>query len=273
MFPPCWDTMYREHCYTTSPPLSSTLENSRLDGGGLATESCQAEFLSEVLGTAPLSDPSHVAKPMVVQSAGKPRPLTKFSEQTLLLKPLHKSLYSHISKKAWLCRGELSAEKLDAAGFKRGFGNLVSGDYKSATDNLPLEVAEAILRVALFNATRVPEGISSYAERILRPLFRYRGEFVEVTSGQQMGSLLSFPLLCIQNYIAFRWAVRRHFGSRDAEPKIPVLINGDDILFQCEDPTFYGSWIEVVGKVGLEVERTKTSVAEDYGSLNSTLLR
>jgi len=165
----------------------------------------------------------------------------------------------------------VTADKLDKAGFLRGRGSLVSGDYKSATDNLPLEVAVEILRVALSRATRVPEGISEYALKVLRPLFLYRGEEVEVVSGQQMGSLLSFPLLCVQNYIAFRWAVRGHFG--DNPPHLPVLINGDDILFQCVDTTFFDAWIGVVGAVGLEVERTKTSFAEDFGSLNSTLLR
>jgi hypothetical protein len=207
---------------------------------------------------------------MVVQSAGKPRPLTKFSEDCLTLKPLHKALYDRLSVLGWVCRGDLTAEKLDKAGFVRGEGELVSGDYKSATDNLPLAVAEEVLKVALRNATRVPEGIAEYAMRVLRPLFLYSGEEIEVSSGQQMGSLLSFPLLCAQNYFAFRWAVRKHFG---ANVRMPVLINGDDILFQCKDPSFFGSWVKVVGAVGLEVERTKTSVAEDYGSLNSTLLR
>jgi hypothetical protein len=273
IFPNDWDVSYREHCYTTSPPLSSTLESSRAKGGGLNTAMTQSEFLEETLGTSRLSSSSNVARPMVVQSAGKPRPLTKFSEDCLTLKPLHKALYDRISHLGWVCRGDVTAEKLDRAGFLSGRGSLVSGDYKSATDNLPLEVAEEILRVALSRATRVPEGISEYALKVLRPLFLYRGEEVEVVSGQQMGSLLSFPLLCVQNYIAFRWAVRCHFGSPD--PQFPVLINGDDILFQCVDPcrSFYASWIRVVGDVGLEVERTKTSVDEDYGSLNSTLLR
>lgn len=270
IFPAAWDVTYREHCYTTSPPLSSTLENSRAKGGGLSTHLTQAEFLEQTLGTSPVFSSSRKARPLVVQSAGKPRPLTKFSEDCLTLKPLHKAIYDRISRLGWVCRGDVTAEKLDKAGFVRGAGDLTSGDYKSATDNLPLVVAETILGVALRNASRVPEGISSYARSVLRPLFIYHGEEVEVSSGQQMGSLLSFPLLCVQNYVAFRWAQRKHFGKSIC---MPVLINGDDILFQCGDPAFYGSWVKVVGEVGLEVERTKTSVAEDFGSLNSTLLR
>jgi len=274
LFPVGWDVTYREHCYTTSPPLSSTLENSRAKGGCMSTTLVQSEFLEQTLGTSRLKSSSVVTRPMVVQSAGKPRPLTKFSQDCLVLKPLHKSIYDRISRLGWVCRGDVTAEKLDRAGFLSDRGSLISGDYKSATDNLPLEVAEEILRIALSRASRVPEGISDYALKILRPLFLHDGEEVEAVSGQQMGSLLSFPLLCVQNYIAFQWAVRQHFGHADV-PKIPVLINGDDILFQVVDPgrTFYSSWVRVVGAVGLEVEQTKTSVSDDYGSLNSTLLR
>lgn len=266
-----WDRTYREHCYTTGPPLSSTLESGRKDGGGLNISLSQSEYLEMTIGmTHDLAPPSVCAKPMLVQSAGKPRPLTKFSEDMLLLKPLHKSIYDLISTKKWLARGTPDAEMLDRAGFRKGNGDLVSGDYKSATDNLPLEVAEAILGVILSKSTRVPEGIKSYALRILRPLFLYKGEEIEASSGQQMGSLLSFPLLCIQNYLAFRWAVR----TSDLESKdIPVLINGDDILFQSPSTSFPSRWMGVVGEVGLEVEQTKTSVSPDFGSLNSTLYR
>uniref|UniRef100_A0AAU7YE01 RNA-dependent RNA polymerase n=1 Tax=Exserohilum turcicum ourmia-like virus 3 TaxID=3229042 RepID=A0AAU7YE01_9VIRU len=267
-----WDRTYREHCYTTGPPLSSTLESGRSAGGGLNTSLDQATFLESTLGmTAELPPHDIRAKPMLVQSAGKPRPLTKFSEQTLLLRPLHKSIYDHLSTKKWLARGTPDAEMLDRAGFRRGIGDLVSGDYKSATDNLPLEVAETILETILRRSSRVPEGIASYARRILRPIFLYKGEEIVVSSGQQMGSLLSFPLLCLQNYLAFRWAVRNSTGLEALN--IPVLINGDDILFQAPAPSFVQRWREVVGLVGLEVELSKTSVAEDFGSLNSTLYR
>jgi hypothetical protein len=276
IFVPAWDSTYRDHCFTTNPPLSSTLENERRTGGGLNTTFSQHEFLQITLGTLPVGFADNSMKPMVVQSAGKPRPLSKFSDRTLVLKPLHKALYDRLSSQRWLCRGDLKAETLDKAGFKFGFGSLVSGDYKSATDNLPLAAASAILEVALANATRVSESVSDYARSLLRPIILWGGEEYEMSSGQQMGSLLSFPLLCLQNYVAFRWALRSfkpdgftRFLPRD----VPVLINGDDILFQADDPRLFSHWVKVVGDVGLEVETTKTSFSSEFGSLNSTLVR
>lgn len=84
-----------------------------------------------------------------------------------------------------------------------------------------------------------------------------------------MGSFLSFPLLCLQNRFAFLWAFR---WLPDKGRSLPCLINGDDILFQ-SGPRASDSWMSVVGELGLEVERTKTSVDAEVGTFNSTLLR
>lgn len=84
-----------------------------------------------------------------------------------------------------------------------------------------------------------------------------------------MGSMLSFPLLCLQNRIAFLFS-GASVGIDCSE--FPCLINGDDILFR-SGPRFSEHWMRVVSTLSLEVERTKTSVSPDYGSLNSTLCR
>jgi len=304
LFPVGWDSSYRSHCFTTTPPLSACAERAQSGGGQLADMPIDhASFLDATLHGRLGSDRA-MAVLGVVQSAGKPRPLASFSSDTLVLKPLHKAIYDQLSSKRWLLRGDLTNDQLLKAGFREGGGSLVSGDYRSATDNLPIEVAEAILDVAVSNATRVPGAIGDYAKRVLRPhVFFDRYEYLandgrycsdkkmglpcshgghsvdveyhkssadfKMRASQQMGSLLSFPLLCAQNFIAFRWAC---FKTRTRSRNIPLLINGDDILFQAS-PEFAASWMEVVGRVGLEVERTKTSVDESFGSLNSTLVR
>jgi hypothetical protein len=49
-----------------------------------------------------------------------------------------------------------------------------------------------------------------------------------------------------------------------------VLINGDDILFQKSG--HFDKWCSAIQSVGLTVERTKTSVENSWGTINSTLL-
>lgn len=286
LFPLGWDSSYRKHVESTGPVLSATLDATRSAGGGTSIEMDQDEFFRKAYGAEEFQL-VHECEALVVQSAGKPRPLTKYKAESILLKPLHKSMYDRLSGFGWLLRGDLTPDALDNAGFRKGKGGLVSGDYRSATDNLPLDAAEAILDVALENACYVPESVRDSAKQLLRPLlvavershqgFVLNREFLGVvSSGQQMGSLLSFPLLCAQNYIAFRWAMRsyRPDGFQRFLPlDIPVLINGDDILFQTPDPRFFDAWVGTVKGVGLEVEMSKTSFSDDFGSLNSTLVR
>jgi len=270
MFRKGWDAgLYSDFCYTNTPGLAGTVDSTRLQGGCLGAVQDQVELLDRTLGLVPYETVSCDAQLMVVQSAGKPRPLTKFRSSDLTLRPLHKSLYEHLSRTTrWLCRGDPTAEKLKRAGFVKGGGVLVSGDYRSATDNLSLEVAELILDVILENTVSVPHSVKEHARLILRPILwnvEHGLEF-EVSRGQMMGSYLSFPLLCLQNFLSFDFA--RVGAGLD---RCPLMINGDDILFQVSDETFPRAWMGVVKTLGLEVEETKTSVSAEFGTLNSTL--
>jgi len=286
-----WDTGYEGYCRRFSPPLKGVLESGRSSGGSLGyLANCRGNDHSDYLETALFGRENFRTGPLgrltgalqVIQSAGKPRPLTTFSADGAYLRPLHKTIYDRLSKQKWLSRGDVTSDSLRRAGFKQGLGTLTSGDYASATDNLSIEVMEACLEAMLGNCAVVPPNIREFALSACRPfLFASREEWLlssgldqpedfstvgEPRKGQMMGSYLSFPLLCLQNYLAFRWS------TRQVRSKIPVIINGDDILFQ-SDVSTSSAWMVDVGVLGLQVEPTKTSVSDDYGSLNSTLLR
>lgn len=271
LFKKGWDASYESFCLTTTPPLSSVavfdgVGGSRASGGCLGQ--CGGEqdsFLDAVLhGEGDLG--SVRGKLLVVQSAGKPRPLSKFCASTLGLKPLHKTIFSFLKRFKWLLTGDPDTEKISRAGFRFGGGDLVSGDYASATDGLSIEVAQAILETMFSSSVFVPSNVKEFALRALRPVLGWDLDEVSVSSGQMMGSYLSFPLLCLQNYLAFRWSLR---GVCDGS-KVPVLINGDDILFQKSG--HFSKWCSSIQSVGLTVERTKTSVENDWATINSTLL-
>nr|WAK78006.1 MAG: RNA-dependent RNA polymerase [Botourmiaviridae sp.] len=268
-----WDYRWGSKEQTFSPSLGSCIGKSRKHGGQLSTLAAagQSSWRESLNQPQPGSLEGEL---LLVDSSGKPRALTRFASEAASLRPLHGLLYDRLSTFGWLCRGDITAEKLHAAGFalSRREEPLTSGDYKSASDNLSIEVAEAILDVAWSNSKHVPSNVFRYAMAAQRPLLAYeddeglRSTFVP-TRGQMMGSYLCFPLLCLQNYLAFRYA-EQQFGVEGTS----VLINGDDILFQSSQ-AFSDFWMSVVGGLGLEVEPTKTSVSTEYGSLNSTLLR
>lgn len=275
LFPPGWDRkLYEEAVATCSPSLSGAVDCRRSDGGVLGSEIDHAQFLSACYGAMEFSIPMR-AELTVVQSAGKPRPLSKPPSEAIVLKPLHAAIYNRISRESWLSRGDVTADSLRRAGFcaPDDSGLLTSGDYKSATDGLSIEVAERLLSVLLRNSVSVPDSVKRTAMESLRvTLFSevIVKEF-EISTGQMMGMFLSFPLLCLQNYVAFRFACLK-FGGPSFFRTVPVLINGDDILFRSSGD-FSSQWMAWVSSLGLEVELTKTSVARSFGSLNSTLLR
>jgi len=79
----------------------------------------------------------------------------------------------------------------------------------------------------------------------------------EVTHGQMMGAYLSFPLLCLQSYLAARWAMRGHKAS--------YLVNGDDCLVSSDayvSPESYPS--------GWKLNDNKTIRSEVVAEVNST---
>jgi hypothetical protein len=78
-----------------------------------------------------------------------------------------------------------------------------------------------------------------------------------------MGNLLSFPFLCLTNYLAFRYLVRR---------KVPVLINGDDIVFRANKDEAV-KWMDGIQRTGLVLSKGKTLVDHQFFSLNSTFFR
>lgn len=115
----------------------------------------------------------------------------------------------------------------------------LSIDYSAATDGLSAELSSEIMR-ALLNSL-APLNLNYYnlllgvlaPHRVVYP--KVEGvtlEPVDQQNGQLMGSVLSFPVLCLAN-LALYLIVRRfyHPGASVAELLAAVLINGDDMLY------------------------------------------
>ena len=260
LFPVGWDRAYRSAVFSYTPSSTSCLEYSRSSGGlqRWLTERGVDWFQDQCLGAGPGSIPFPV-KYMIVRTSGKDRGVTIASGAQALLAPLHRLIYNHLSGQPWLLRGEARGRKFSSFR-KREDEVFVSGDYESATDNLNVDVAEFILRRILGRCRNVPEGIREFAISSLRAEVRYSaGIVVHQKRGQLMGNFLSFPLLCLQNYLAFRFLLPR---------PVPVKINGDDIVFRCRR-TEFDIWAEGVGACGLTLSRGKTMVHRTLFSLNS----
>lgn len=190
-----------------------------------------------------------------VPTAGKVRPLGVPSLDYDYLGPLHKTMYNCLTKQKWLLRGKPTSKRISQV---CTYAWQTSVDLVSATDGLRLDVADIILETAFRSSHSVPGAIKVMAHESLRPLVcKTEGEFSYVTFGQMMGTYLSFPLLCVQSYIAARWAAR----GLDAN----FLVNGDDTLISADRPIEKDRYPR-----GFQLNELKTMRQTNAAEINST---
>lgn len=137
----------------------------------------------------------------------------------------------------------------------------LSGDYTAATDNFPMSVTEALLEGIL---EFIPHpATKAWARYECSPhVIEYpKGKLGEQTSGQLMGSLLSFPLLCFLNDFIV---------SRAGFPKGSYLINGDDVVAKGPMSSI-STWRASAPQVGLSLSLGKNFIDPDFCTVNSQL--
>jgi hypothetical protein len=121
----------------------------------------------------------------------------------------------------------------------------LSGDYKEATDRLNVHLSDDLIEMSL-DCLRVWDpwmrrGCRAVLleQELVYPIIKGRDKIPNLvqSSGQLMGSNLSFPILCLANVAVF-WTALNEYLTEISQPLItnlqdlPVLINGDDVLFK-----------------------------------------
>jgi hypothetical protein len=258
-----WDRRYRRKVASATISTSATTDSNRASGGARADPNrvSQLVFSNQCLGLESIPAPGPV-KVAEVPDGGKIRVVTIGGVERAVLKPLHGLMYDHLSQFDWLLRGDAKPKSFKDFTLQPE-EVFVSGDYESATDNLSLEMYEVLLKSVLDRCDYVPDSIKDFAIKSARSTLIYKGREYIQRRGQLMGNLLSFPFLCLTNYLAFKYSVRR---------KVPLKINGDDIIFRGTQAECDG-WKEMVGKCGLTLSKGKTLVDSRFFSLNSTFFR
>nr|UUW21041.1 MAG: putative RNA-dependent RNA polymerase [Plasmopara viticola lesion associated ourmia-like virus 50] len=255
IYPPGWDSSYVDAIGRYAPNSSSCTERSLAKGGSRA-ESNLDEYLSAVIGERDCSLSPYVLKS--INTSGKQRLLTVTPKDLAVLKPLHKLMFGRIRKQRWSLIGPPRTLSFEKAGFKFEHP-ILSGDYKGATDNLDLRVSQAILEAVLVTATTIPASVKQLARMSLLPDIQLGDKILTNRRGQMMGAFLSFPLLCLYNRVCSAFSLGRH---------TPMLINGDDLVAETPDPS---PWFDILPRVGLEPEKSKTSYERGKAEINSTL--
>jgi len=205
-------------------------------------------------------------------SSGKPRVVTLYSaENTSILAPLHYSLYDSLRRKGWLLVGNPTSKHIGAL----NGADFISVDYQAATDNIKLKYVRTAIEVLINKATGLDED-EIRAMRVLGNL-KLVGDDRIAESGQPMGSVFSFPLLCLINKTVVDMALTTLLRERKISFKEwsahRLWVNGDDLVTrEPRGNTDLRRRIAQTGaKVGLVLNEEKTMVHSAKCEINSTL--
>jgi len=224
------------------------------------------------------------------------------------MKPIQKAMWTALRrKKQFVLVGEpLQRTHLDQVlQFWQPGQKVVSADFEATTDNssgrmLGLVWAEVSKRLPpalgkLASSAICPQVIEyppsdgfRLTEFVKKPSSRKgcselhmtfdEGPFIACESptpflqlnGQLMGSPLSFPLLCIENF-AVLWASLEHYLGRNISPdEVHCLVNGDDLLFLGSDK-MVETWKITARSCGFLPSLGKNFVSDRFCQLNSEL--
>jgi len=243
-------------------------------------------FMDHVLSTA-MSEKKRVGL-VALSEALKVRVISKMPPYTTTaLKPLQRFLWKQlVDNPAFrlLAEPKVTVEYLtERLGVnlppRYGYN---SGDYKAATNGLHSWASELVCRsiahfVGLSSAETELFVSSLVGHWIEYPSQLWNGQGAPMEfrrgknqrRGQLMGSITSFPVLCLINAAMSRWAMEvdqnRVISLRDSS----LCINGDDVLFKCTD---FGLevWSRLTSFVGLTPSIGKSYFSRYYLNINST---
>jgi hypothetical protein len=219
----------------------------------------------------PIAVPVALAEALKIRVISKGPPMTYF-----VLKPLQRwlwrTLHSHSSGTFRLIGEEVTEDIVNKQlGTLREGESYLSGDYKAATDNLrgwiSNYIVEEITRVA-----GLDEDTSELFKRALTghiiesPL---TGERQHQLQGQLMGSVVSFPVLCIANAAICLWTRETSVGRSLTLKTANMLVNGDDLVLRC-DANAFRFWKLLAEYSGMKPSIGKCYFSREFLHINST---
>lgn len=236
----------------------------------------------------PLVEPVGLAEFLKVRVITKGPPLTY-----TVLKPFQKFLWGVLRRyPAFKLIGEVvTAEYMyEILGRLNEDEEFTSGDYQASTDNLHSWLTEAIVDEMFkcfleYNPGYAQMMPSSFRDMVVRALTKHifvrKDDDGNVTErlpqleGQLMGSIISFPFLCIANAAMCRYALeldqgrKYRLGNDPSEgPLAPIMINGDDCAIKAS-PRFRDIWRKVTRIGGLLESQGKTYFSREFVVINS----
>jgi len=155
----------------------------------------------------------------------------------------------------------------------------LSGDYEAATDNLDPVVSERIAELLSQCLGWSQESLRVMKDCLTGHTVHLSPDVAETFDvapfatqkwGQLMGSIVSFPVLCIANAATVVLAYRMTYKRWPILARLPFLVNGDDLGGLWPRPMI-DNWMDSSSRFGLIPSIGKNFVHRNYMTINSQL--
>lgn len=245
--------------------------------------SCDSDWSLDAQFNSRPPESCPIVKAVALSEPLKVRMITAAEARTKVLQPFQQALWQYLTEQPqfcltngckapwsehdsfsddtipWIYRIETMIKQIQDRSLP---GSLwLSGDYNAATDNFPMSVTHALIEGILSEIDHQPTIDWVRWECSSHEIHYPKGKVGTQTSGQLMGSLISFPLLCFLNdYIV-------SYSGFDSSS---YLINGDDVVANGEIEKIK-TWKAEAPRVGLSLSIGKNFIDPDFCTVNSQL--
>ncbi len=233
---------------------NQVIETRRVTGSEFWNYGLQEEYIN-YHGNAIKCTIQAVLEPMKVRVISKGEALPYY-----IARPIQQAMHSTLREMPCfrlIGRPLCPTDVCDLA--KRALRTYSGGIFEYIIQDLPLFEQMNALQVLGPHALHYPSERGS--DVVFRGLQR---------NGQLMGSILSFPILCLANLGVYLYVTRYHQkGWTHKERLDHVLVNGDDMVYAA-DPLLWEDHVETAKEVGLEMSVGKAYLHGTYLNVNST---
>jgi len=248
-------------------------ESQKLDIDISELEEKWETLLSRIENYAMFEEPNvellGLAEALSVRVISKGPPL-KYTFLRNIWKFIHSTLRKH---KTFTLIGVPESEEilLNVLGAKlHEQDSFLSGDYQNASNNIYQWASNTV-------SNRIAKRLHLYIqiERMMREsltghiIYKRKNDIpAEQKMGQLMGSIMSFPVLCIINAAMCRWSLEIALNKPLQLTQCPLLINGDDVAMKTTE-FGYLLWKKITTRVGLTESIGKTFFSKEFVQINS----
>jgi hypothetical protein len=219
-----------------------------------------------------------LVKVICLSESLKVRPITKGPPCIYtVLKRVQKALHGHMRNFPVFefIGKEINAEDLFARVGPLREGEVYhSADFSDATNQIRSWASECavdeVSRALGLTESQIAMFHKAMTQHIIEVGEGKRADFLEQQSGQLMGSIVSFPILCLVNAAVVRWALELATNSTIPLRDARMSINGDDALFPIPRAGIR-LWEVISSYAGLFPSIGKVYSSSKFANMNSTL--